>query len=71
MGPGENRGSWTGKISSKISHFQDSILDSISNISNARVESKAEMVDLMDKIPGSFRNILNSEVSQILGSSLS
>ena len=58
----ENRGSWTGKISSKISHFQDSILDSISNI-DIRVESKAEMVDLMDKIPGSFRNILNSEVT--------
>ena len=61
-GRGENRGSWTGKISSKIFHFKDSIVNS--NI-DLRVESKAEMVDLMDKIPGSFRNILNSEVSQM------
>ena len=30
----------------------------------ARVESKAEMVELMDKIPGSFKSILNAEVSE-------
>ena len=27
------------------------------------METKDEMVELMDKIPGSFRSILNSEVS--------
>ena len=29
------------------------------------MESKAEMVDLMDKIPGSFKSILNAEVSPV------
>ena len=28
----------------------------------SRVESKEEMIEMMDKIPGSFRTILNSEV---------